>query len=960
MVSNLHTPSVMLHIHLFGHLRIFVDQQSLRLTILPKTTSLLAYLLLHAHTAVPRERLAFLLWNDITETEARANLRRHLYDLRQALPPTHQWVLSDSKTVRWNQEAPFWLDTAQFQQLCTDINHLAEATTLYMGDLLPELYDDWLLPERARFQALYTTAVKQLVSRERARGDLLQAIAYTRQLLTRDPLQEDVVRELMTMQHEHGDRAGAMKLYQQFVQRLQEELDVAPMPETTAVYEAIRTGGPTATHTASQPTAVPHNLPAQLTSFVGRHDELQQIISRFTQPPHTRLLTITGTGGTGKTRLALEIAYHLYHHHPHHFPDGIFFIGLASITNPDFVATAVAETISQPQPALTFADLKNQLRHKKMLLILDNFEHLLPAASIVSELLTAVANLHILVTSQSLLHLYGEYEYPLPPLPLPNPNALPPLADYMQYAAIALFVERLQAVNHTFVLTEENGRDVAAICTCLDGIPLALELAAGRGKLFTPDVMLQQLSSRLRFLQGQSRNLPSRHQTLRASIDWSYHLLQPAEQQLFVGLSLFASSFTTTAVYAILGEWVADETTIDHILHSLIDKNMVRILPIPNEPPRFRLLQTLREYGQEKLTEDSRLPTICQRWVAYYTDWSTQFELGLRTNAQTSWLRQQTYEDANLLAVLNWLLDSLHIPAHGRAFAQIINSQESFWTMQGRLHEAKIWFDRALTCQPYLTQAEQIRLLNKAGVIAQHLGNYDQAAPLHAQALQLAYQDDNRQSLADTLHYLGFAAGRQGHYQESRRLLEESLALYRQLPDTQAQISTLLNNLAIVYRRQEQYDDAIAILEESLAIKQQLDDKLGAQAALVNLSLLLAFKGDFAQAQTFTRQSLRVRYDLQDLPGLVVSIGQLAELATEMGDAVRAVTLIAATVQQRQQIHLPPTPHVQAEIDQAIANLRQQLGDEPFQQAWNQGIQMTMEQVVAFALEERPSTAVDM
>lgn len=950
----MHIPTAVLHIHLFGHLRLFLNQEPLRWATLPKTTSLLAYLLLHQHTAVSRERLAFLLWDDVSESEARANLRRHLYDLRQALPTNQTWVLSDAKTVRWNSEAPFWLDVAHFEQLCTDINRLAEATALYMGELLPELYEDWLLPERNRLQALYTTAVKQLIQRERQRGDLLQAIAYTRQLLAHDPLQEDIVRDLILLQHEQGDRAGAIKVYQQFAQRLQEELGVTPMPETTAVVEAIRTGSPLPTYALPSPTrtAVPHNLPAQLTSFVGRTEELAQIVSLIGHQHNRRLLTITGAGGTGKTRLALEVAHWLGQHQPQQFPDGIFFIGLAAIHDPDLVATAVAKTVSggnKPLPSL--ATLKNELKQKRLLLVLDNFEHLLPAATIVNELLTAVAGLHIIVTSQTILHLYGEYEYPLPPLPLPDLQTLPPPPDLLNYAAVALFVERLQAVKHNFVLTAENSADVAKICTYLDGIPLAIELAAGRGKLFPPAVMVQQLNSRLHFLSGQTRNLPTRHQTLRASIDWSYQLLEKEEQQLFSALSLFAASFSATAVHAICRQWISQPTAVDDILYSLIDKNMVRLLPVPQAAPRFRLLQTLREYGQEKLQQHPHQLAIRQQWVDYYVQWALDCQNGLRTPAQPDWIQQQSFEDANILAVLNWLYEHLATPGHGRALAHIINSQEGFWTMHGRFREAANWYNRALTGQHDLPLDEQVRLLNKAGVIAQHQGDYATAAPLHAQALQLAQQQEQAQPLADTLHYLGFAAGRQGQYEEARRLLEESLAIHRTIPNIQAHIATLLNNLSIVYRRLEMYDMAILKLEEALAIKREIDDKLGAAAVMVNLSLSLAYQKQFAKAEAFGRESLRIRHQLQDLSGMAVSLGQMADLAIEMGQASRAVTLSAASMAQRQRVNLPPTSHVQAEIDQAMAALRQQLGDELFEQAWQQGTAMSMDDAVAFALQ---------
>ncbi|MCL4264010.1 MAG: tetratricopeptide repeat protein [Anaerolineae bacterium] len=947
----------MLQIHLFGHLRLLVDGQPYRFHTLPKTPLLLAYLLLHRDTAVPRDHLAYLLWDDVPESEARANLRRHLHDLRRALPAATDWVFSDAKSVQWQPAAAIWLDVAEFERLSQDTGRLAEAITLYTGDLLQELYDDWLIPHRERLRGLYFTAVTRLMERERSRGDLPQAMIYARQLLHHDPLREDVVRALILMRHESGDRAGAMQLYQQFAARLDEELGVAPMPETTASYDAIAhpamspSPTPTPLHHISSPPPH-HNLPARLTSFVGREQEMGQVCRLINSA--TRLLTITGPGGSGKTRLALEAAHWLWQNQPDAFPQGVYFVGLAAVTNPDFVVTAVAETIgvreTPGQPGLP--GLINQMRPQKLLLVLDNFEHLLPAATLVSDLLTAVPGLRLLVTSQTPLHLYGEQEYPLAPLPLPDLEQLPPPETLRQYAAIALFVERLQAARLGFELTAENSQTVAEICHYLDGIPLALELAAARGKLFTPAAILAQLSHRLRFLSSQARNLPARHQTLRAAIDWSYNLLEPVEQELFARLSLFATSFTAEAAAAVCADLLKEPTAVPESLYSLVDKSILRALPDDDSGgQRFRMLQTLREYGLEKLRQNPTAAEIHHGYAVYCTALAQQTEAELRYGDQAAALRRLRREDANMMAALEWLRSHLDDPEYGRLAALLVSAQERFWSLQGRFSEAGLWLDRVLPLASLLPPEEQIKLHNQAGVIAQQQGDYATASTHHATALTLARHLEEPLPVAHTLHYLGFAAGRQGNYEEARLLLEESLATSRQSPeDNVASITTLLNNLSIVYRRMGDLEKAIAVLTEALALKRQRNDQIGLPAVLGNLGQLLADQGDLDQAEAYVREGLLIRIDLQDQPGLFISVEQMAGLLWQRGYTTTAVTLLAAITRQRQEINQPLTAHVQQEREEALAQMQAELGEATFRAAWATGEQMSLDTAVQTTL----------
>jgi predicted ATPase/DNA-binding SARP family transcriptional activator len=960
----------MLHIHLFGYLRLLVDGQPYRFQALPKTTSLLAYLLLHRDEAVTREHLAYLLWDDVPEAEARANLRRHLHDLTRALPADAGWLLRDARSVQWNPAAPVWLDIAEFERLCRDTGRLTEAIALYTGDLLQALYDDWVAPERERLRALHLATLGRLIGRERERGDLDQAQVYARQLLSQDPLREDIVRDYMLLRHERGDRAGAMQLYQQFTARLAEELGVAPMPETRAVYEQIASSQPPAPAPLPPPSLTlgapspepPHNLPARLTSFVGRGEELANVCRLIGAPGSpTRLLTITGPGGTGKTRLALEAAAWLLPHRPEQFPSGLYFVGLSAVTTPERVPAAIAEALEiRGGPNLDPLDaLKSALRDRQALLLLDNFEHLLDAAPVLAELLTAAPHLRLLVTSQAVLHLYGEQEYPLPPLPLPDPARLPPAEELLNYAAIRLFVERVQAVQPHFHLTGDNAAAVAEICHCLDGMPLALELAAARSKLFSPAALLGQLNQRLRFLSGQARNLPARHQTLRATIDWSYQLLAPDEQTVFTAASLFATSFSPSAAQVLFAGSLETEAgalpplDVTGQLLSLVDKNMLRAVPATgDEEPRFRMLQTLREYGLEKLAQMEAAPTLHRRYAAYYVELAEQGKDGLRGPQQSAWMHCLREEDDNLVAALEWL-GATDFAGNAFLLARLVTAITRFWTLQGRNREVRRWLDRALAHLDLLSPPLQVALLNELGNIAVIQGDYAAAERCHEQALALARAAGDDHLVAHTLHFLASAAGRQGQYAAARPLFEESLALYRHLsPAVPAQLGALLNNLAIVHKRLGEHDAALARLEEALSVKRASGDRLGLPASLSNIGNLLILQQKPEAAVAYLREALALRQELQDRQGMLYSVNEIAALAVALGKYAQAATLYAAADGLHETMAISRTPDDQADHDRDLQTIRHFLGEAELAARQTTGSRFTIEAAGHFALAE--------
>jgi predicted ATPase/DNA-binding SARP family transcriptional activator len=976
-----------LSIHLFGHLRLFQEGQPLKFNTLPKSRQLLAYLLLHSETAVSREHLAYLLWNDVSESEARTNLRRHLHDLRRALPTGHDWIVSNAQTLQWNPHLPFWLDVVQFSKLAEDPQRLVEAIMLYTGDLLPDLYDDWLIPHREQLHTCYLHTINQLIQREKQRGDLSQAMLYARQLLNLDPLREDVLRDLMQMRHTSGDRAGAMQLYHQFYERLQEELGVEPMPDTTAVYQSILTNSQNSPTYPEPPPTPRHNLPASPTSFIGRHHELTHVTHLLSHPQTAvRLLTITGPGGSGKTRLALEAATHLAAQKPTPFLDGIYFIRLDNLTNPDQLIPATMQALnlpitSQQNPADA---LQHHLSQHHLLLILDNFEHLLPAACLISQWLAAAPHLTILVTSQVCLHLYGEHELSLDPLPLPDRQQPLTLETILDSPAIALFVARAQAVRPDFALTDDNKTAVADICTNLDGMPLAIELAAARSKYFSPAAMCVQLQQRFQFLTTHTRDLSARQQTLRATIDWSYHLLSPEEQAVFQALAIFVGVFPWSAAETVSATAVPPTTTFYDIISALIDRNIVRQTPT-DTLPTFRLLSTLREYGLEKLEQSSIASHIHQQHALTYLEIARHAQ----TLPESKMLNELENAHDNLRAALTWAVHSQN-PQLG---LQICATLTSFWENRGHIAEGRRWLDQFLTLATDLPTELHAEALFAIGYLAYRHADFVPAQAHFAHSLHLwqTLPQPTRQ-LARAQHYMGLILRRTPQPEAALPYYKQSLATYWAIGDPNG-AAAVLNSLGSVAYNDGDLAQARTIFAECLVLERSIGNPHSLSRALNNLGVVAYALADFAASQACHTEALALRRLVGNKPGIAQSLNNLgrvllrqqdnsaatqllaegAELYLELGmkigvmETIECLAMLAAyenrpqltaqlgatAVRLHKEVGAPMDPLYEPEMAAAMALAQAQLPSPMWQLAWQEGALWDMATAVAQAITHR-------
>jgi predicted ATPase len=679
-------------------------------------------------------------------------------------------------------------------------------------------------------------------------------------------------------------------------------------------------------------------LPSEPTPLVGRERELAELNDLLARE-EVRLVSLTGPGGVGKSRLAVAAARSA----ADRFDDGIRFVPLASIGRADLVPSTIAEALEvrESDIASPQAAIEDELRDKRMLLVLDNFEQVLDAATLVPDLLVAAPGLKIIVTSRSILRVRGEYEYLVPSLDVPPPDV--EAVDLELYGASRLFIERARAAHPTFAVSDADAPALAELCAALDGLPLAIELAAARVRVLTLPAMLERSSNTLSLLTRGMADMPQRQQTLRNTIDWSFSLLEEGEQALFARLSVFVGGRTLEAAEEVCNpEGVYDVLTG---VSSLVDKSLLRERAGRSGEPRFVMLETILEYAREQLDDRGETEELRRRHAYYFLAFAENAELELRGAEQVQWASRLDEEHDNLRAALSWA-DEYDLDA----LLRLTGALGGFWVLRGHLAEGLRWTQIALL-KGQGDLRHRAKVLRRRGELAWGTGDRERARRIYTEYRELSGEMGDQEGVALALRGLARVALDEGNYDAALQMYEESLALQRKLGLDRSAAETL-NNLGLVTSLQGDPARGAAFLRECLDIFKKLEDQQGVARAELNLSISLRQAGDILSAKQAGVRALTLWRDLGGMWDIADCLESLAMIAIEEGRAEHGIRMLAAAAHLRDEINAPLAPYDLEDIEREKTKARALLEDDRFAGAEETGRHMPLDRAIEQALTE--------
>jgi predicted ATPase/DNA-binding SARP family transcriptional activator/DNA-binding CsgD family transcriptional regulator len=934
-----------------------------------KAAAIVKLLALAPQHRLHREQLMDLLWPGFEPRAAANNLRTTLHAARRILdsrppdarppPPDGEWP-----SVRYLQGDPLelcpagtvWVDVHAFEGAAAAARQdptpaaYQAALVLYTGDLLPEdRYEEWALHRRIALHGLYTSLLIDLARLYEAEGDLARAIETLQRVVVHKPTHEDAHVRLMRLYTRSGQRYQALQQYRQLEAALASGLDADPGPVAQRIHQELveqRVSLSTPGSSMPSPPLSRHNLPAPVTTFVGREREIGEVRRLL---GGTRLLTLTGPGGCGKTRLALEVAARL----GETSPDGVWLIELAAVEDAGLVPQALAAALGIPeQPGRPLSEtLCTALETKHLLLVLDNCEHLVDAcATLTDTLLRACPRLSFLATSRQALGIAGEQVWRVPSLELPDVRDLTDVDEIAGSEAVRLFLDRARLSRPGFALREDNAASLVELCRRLDGMPLAIELAAARLRLLSVQQIAAHLDDRFALLTGGSRAALPRQRTLRATVEWSYDLLSEAEQTLFDRLSVFAGDWTLEAATEVCaGPEIPSGQVLD-LVGSLVDQSLVQVEVEGTGATRYRLLETLRQYAQRRLAERSEVGSVTRRHAAYYLALAEAAEPELTGPEQAAWLDRLEVEHGNLRAALRGSLDSGQI----ETAARLSGALGLFWFARGHLSEGIRWLDVSLCGRSTLSLPSRAKGLLWAGALRLEHGDYVQGQAEIEESLSLCTALGDRHRVAINLNMLGCNLREQGHLERAMDLLERGLLEAREAGDSNL-IGLSLTNLGDVARYQGDYARAAPMYRESLALFRKAGDMRRAAFALTNLAYIANQQGDSEQARALYLEGLEQGQRVGDRHRLAVCLEGLADVALGWGEPTVAARLLGAAEGLRKALGAPLSVVQRAVYDRFTELAGSATGNIAYRTAWAEGRALTLEQAIDYAQMVRRS-----
>lgn len=1012
-----------LRVETLGHFAVWRGEEPVRTAAWErqKAGMLFGILLSRPNHMLRREQIIELLWPDVRGTAGERRLRDTARQLRRFLDVagienSHLRAVNDQLLLVPTQDADVhtaWLDAERFEQLAlaaeqsSDVGACRRALAHYGGEYLAAwIYEDWATERRDALQDRYLAVLRRCATLAQEQGIPDEAEQCLRRILVIDPCDEAAACALMTLLRSLGRFVDGIRVYTMLETALRKELDTEPDPETRRVRdrlaEALRTPPASAVLPERPATKLRTNVPTAISRFVGRARE-QAAVSQLLQA--SRLVTLTGIGGVGKTRLAIAVGLSVIDS----YQDGMWLADLAALpVQADSARTLVCQTIARVLGVQAAASqpleqtIQEFLSSRRLLLILDNCEHLiLPCSELSRSLLEGCPQLTILTTSREAFGLAEEITWAVPPLSLPEAGRAGP-DELARSEAVQLFVIRAQAKQVEFALTTRNARAVAAVCSKLDGIPLALELAAARLSFLSIDQIASRLDDRFGLLSGGGRGVLPRQQTLRAALDWSYALLDEPERVLLRRLSVFAGGCELEAIEVICTGEGVEATIVLDILGALVNKSLV-LAENHEGSTRYRLLDTVRQYGRVHLAAWGEEEALSDRHLSWYLVLVERAESELRGAKQAYWLQRLEADHDNIRAALEWAIQR---PATGDRGLRLAGAIWQFWYMRNYQIEGRDWLERVLAADVSGDAELKAKALNGAGCLAYIQWEMPQAVALLEESLHQARDAGNNRAIARALTNLASIAGDQARYHDALPLLEESVTIFRELGD-EANTATALLNTGETLLRLEDTERSAIYVEESLRISRKHGYTLGTAIALSSLASVKRMQGDLEQAAKMADESLELARQIDSHRYIASSLVVRSAIARDQGDTERALAyyrealFLASQIKDEEKIRAsiegvaaaaasatepvtradgnalgparlayatrllaatealvtraPRSPSEVSEFNPLVLRLRSEQGDELFAQHWATGRQLSREAAIDLALDDTPT-----
>jgi predicted ATPase/DNA-binding SARP family transcriptional activator/DNA-binding CsgD family transcriptional regulator len=938
------------------------------------------------------------------------NLRQALHTARHALetdsPAGSRYLASEEESLVLCPESSLWVDVEAFEEAARTARRSREPTAyeaaldLYAGELLPaDRYEEWAEEHRLRLHETYLSLLLGLARLHEERGEYGLAIEALRRVVAEEPAREEAHVRLMRLYALAGSKGEALAQYVQLEEILAREWGTEPAASSRALRKEIAAGrfppndGVPFGSAPEEPAGTARrNLPAPRTSFVGREREMIEVKRMMAM---TRLLTITGVGGSGKTRLALEVTRDLVGA----YPDGVWLAELAPLADPGLVPQAVARALGvKEQPGQPLTDtLAETLRTKRTLLVLDNCEHLLDgAARLVDALLDSCPHLRILATSREALGIAGEVRWTVPSLSMLDPQSADTVEELERSESARLFVERASARRPGFSLTPDNTQAVAQICHRLEGIPLAIELAAARVGALSIKQISERLTDSLKLLTGGDRTQVPKQRTLRGTLDWSHELLSTNEKKLFGRLSVFAGGWTLEAAEEVGADGSIEGSDVLDLLGRLVDKSLVVAEAEAQGAVRYRMLEPIRQYARERLEESEEAEAIQRRHAEFFLALAEEAEPEVEGPQQAAWLERLEAEHDNLRAALSW---SLERGEEAELGLRVAGALGQFWYLRGYLGEGRRWLEEALAkASPASTAARANALhrlsflaylqghLDRAqeaseeglklegveqfwdiagrrsvaaglgrlmlGIVASAQGDSERAIQLYEKSLALSRKVGDKRGIADNLLLLGQEMRLRGDLGKARELLEEGMVVVREVGDPEL-LAAFLTQLCDTFLLQGDLERATVVGEKAVAICREHKHRFMLSEVLCNLGWVALLRGNLERATTLYVESLELKREVGLMLPLPEPLDGLACVATARGETERAVRLFGATQALHELVRNYLKVREYAALREPyLAATRSQLSEEAWETAFAEGRAMGFEETVEYALSD--------